>query len=35
MKARGKGAERKLRDLLAPWGAGLPARELREMTPDS
>ncbi|MDI5032696.1 hypothetical protein MJM43_11225, partial [Salmonella enterica subsp. enterica serovar Montevideo] len=25
-------ADRNLRDLLAPWVAGLPARELREMT---
>lgn len=28
-------ADRNLRDLLAPWVAGLPARELREMTLDS
>ncbi|BDH47122.1 UDP-N-acetylmuramoyl-L-alanyl-D-glutamate--2,6-diaminopimelate ligase [Salmonella enterica subsp. enterica serovar Choleraesuis] len=28
-------ADRNLRDLLAPWVTGLPARELREMTLDS
>ena len=28
-------ADRNLRDLLAPWVSGLPARELREMTLDS
>ncbi|WP_249853342.1 hypothetical protein, partial [Escherichia coli] len=35
IKARGKGADRNFRGLLAPWGPDAPSPALREMRTDS